>query len=330
MNSSPADKPSSYTSDPQNTLNVAVRYLSYLNPLQLHKRTRKVKAYFALAMVCFFWGTTWLASRQAVLHMPALQMAGMRQLIGGSCYVLFFLYKGATWPTRREWGSILVLSLLNFLLSNGLSTWGVQYISAGLGSIIGAIFPLWLVVIGLFTHPSELKKRTILGLLIGFAGICIIFYEHLSDFLLPDFRFGIFLSLAATWSWAFGTLYTKKHAAGFNPYFGLGLQMVLSGVTSLGISRAAGLFVPISSIPWQSWAAIGYLVVFGSIISFVAYLYALQYLPTTQLSLYAYINPIVAVFLGSILFGELLTIYIAIGVLVTLVGVYLVKGVDSE
>jgi drug/metabolite transporter (DMT)-like permease len=287
--------------------------------------TGRGKAVFALGLVCFFWGTTWIASKEGVRHMPALQLAGIRQFLGGLCYVGFFLWKKAPFPKGKAWRSILVLSLLNFILSNGLSTWGVKYINAGLGSIIGAIFPLWLVIIGLFTAKESLNKKAITGLLIGFSGICVIFYEHLNDFLDPDFRFGIFLSLTSTWSWAFGTIYTKKHAARFNPYFGLGLQMLISGCILFSGSYLTGHAVALSAIPWQSWTAIAYLVVFGSVISFIAYLYALQKLPTEQVSIYAYINPVIAVLAGWIMFGEMLTAFIIIGVLITLYGVYLVN-----
>jgi drug/metabolite transporter (DMT)-like permease len=316
----------SFFSDAQNNLNVAVRYLSYLNPLTIHKKGRKVKAYFALAMVCFFWGTTWLASRQAVQYVPsALQIAGIRQTLGGLLYVSYFLVKGTRLPRGREWAPILVLSFLNFMLSNGLSTWGVKYISAGLGSVIGSIFPLWLVIIGFFGGGEKIGRKAVIGLLMGFAGICVIFYEHLADFGEAKFRFGILLSLASTWSWAFGTLYTKKHAVHFNPYFGLGLQMLISGIVLFTLTHLTGQAVPLSSVPWQSWTAIAYLVVFGSVLSFIAFLYALQHLPTEQSSLYAYINPIVAVLFGAMLFGETLTASLITGVLITIVGVYLVN-----
>jgi drug/metabolite transporter (DMT)-like permease len=162
-------------------------------------------------------------------------------------------------------------------------------------------------------------------LLLGFAGICVIFYEHLYDFLNPQFRLGIFLSLASTWSWAFGTIYTKKHATGFNPYFSLGLQMLFSGSLLLAGTYATGTNIPVTEIPWQSWAAIGYLVLFGSVVAFAAYLYMLQNLPTEQASIYSYINPVVAVLLGWILFGEILTPFIIAGALITLYGVYLVN-----
>lgn len=196
--------------DAQSNLNVAIRYITYLNPLNIRKRSRKVKAYFALALVCFFWGTTWIASREGVQHMPPIQMAGIRQFLGGICYVVFYLIKGTSWPKGKEWWPILILTFLNFTLSNTLSTWGVRYIPAGLGSIIGAIFPLWLVIIGLFISKTNLQQKTIAGLLLGFAGICVIFYQHFLQFVNPDFLFGVIISVVSTWSWAFGTLYTKN------------------------------------------------------------------------------------------------------------------------
>ena len=256
--------------------------------------------------------------------MPALQLAGIRQTIGGLLYVSFFLYKGIPFPKGKEWIPILVLSFLNFTLTNGLSTWGVKYISAGLGSIISAIFPLWLVVIGFFAK-EKIKRSTVIGLVLGFAGICVIFYEHLQDFFVADFRFGIFLSLISTWSWAFGTLYTKQHALKFNPYFALGLQMIIAGPFLYIVSVVTNNTIPIASIPWQSWTAIGYLSVFGSVISFIAYLYALQNLKTEQASLYAYVNPIVAYVISALFFNEHLTLALAVGVLITLYGVYRVN-----
>jgi drug/metabolite transporter (DMT)-like permease len=309
-------------------LNTSADYLkklSVFNPLTIRKKGTRAKALFALALVCFFWGTTWIASKEGVKHMPALQLAGIRQLIAGALYVGFFLYKKVPLPKGKEWIPILVLSFLNFIMSNGLSTWGVKYISAGLGSIMGAIFPLWLVVIGLFISKEKLPRKAVFGLLLGFSGVCIIFCDHLQDFFNADFRFGIILSLIATWTWAFATLYTKQQAVNFNPYFSLGLQMLISAIALISFTSATGNAVHVSKIPWQSWASIAYLIVFGSLIAFICYLYALQNLPTEQASIYAYINPIVAVLCGWIVFGEKVTIFITIGGLVTLLGVYLVN-----
>jgi len=256
--------------------------------------------------------------------MPAIQLCAIRQLFGGTLYLIYFIVTRHPWPKGKQWGAILILSALNFMLSNGLSTWGVQYISSGLGAIIGAIFPLWLVIIALF-GGKKLPQREILGLVLGFGGVCIIFYDHLKDFLNADFRFGIMISVVATMSWAVGSLYTKKHAANFNPYFSLGLQMLISSAALFGVSSATGNTVSLADIPASSWGAIAYLVIIGSMLTFIAYIYSLQRLPTSLASLYAYINPVVAVLLGAAIFHEKLNIYIAIGGAVTITGVYLVN-----
>ncbi|KIA86871.1 DMT family transporter [Flavobacterium sp. AED] len=278
----------------------------------------------ALCWVSFFWGTTWIASKEGVKHMPALQLAGIRQFIGGFLYISFFMFKKTPWPKGKQWKTIIILSILNFVLSNGLSTWGVKYISSGLGAIIGALVPLWVVIISFF-RGERLARLAVIGLVVSFGGVCVIFYDHLSDFLLPDFRFGIFISIISTLTWAFGTLYTKKKAASFNPYFSLGLQMFLSSILLFAFTGATGTSVSLSSIPMISWLSIAYLVIFGSVLTFIAFIYALQNLPAEINSIYAYINPIVAVILGTIIFGESLTTAIAIGGGVTLTGLYMVN-----
>jgi drug/metabolite transporter (DMT)-like permease len=278
----------------------------------------------ALCWVSFFWGTTWLASKEGVKHMPALQLAGIRQFIAGSLYLTFFLLKKTPWPKGKQWKSIIILSLLNFVLSNGLSTWGVKFISSGLGAIIGAMVPLWIVFISIF-NGEKITRLAVFGIVVCFGGVCVIFYEHLLDFLQPDFQFGILLSITATITWAFGTLYTKKKAASFNPYFSLGLQMFISSIFLFSFVGATGASIPLSEIPANSWLSIAYLVIIGSVLTFIAFIYALQKLPTELSSLYAYVNPIVAVILGSFIFGEALTLAIVVGGSITLIGLYLIN-----
>lgn len=284
----------------------------------------------ALIWICFFWGTTWLASKEGVKHMPALQLAAIRQFLGAACYLGYFIFKKTPWPKGKQWKAILILSVLNFVLSNGLSTWGVKYISSGLGAVIGAIFPLWIVIISFF-NGERLSKLAMIGLLVSFGGVCVVFSDYLADFIKPDFQFGIFLSVLATITWAFGSLYTKKKAKNFNPYFSLGLQMLISSILLFAYSGATGTSINITQIPSQAWWSIAYLVIFGSITTFVAFIYALQHLPTEVSSIYAYINPIVAVILGAFIFNEPLTITLSIGVVIVLLGIFLVnKGIKSN
>ena len=278
----------------------------------------------ALCWVSFFWGTTWIASKEGVKHMPALQLVAIRQFLGGFLYISFFLYKKAPWPKGKQWKTIIILSILSFVLSNGLSTWGVKYISSGLGAIIGALVPLWIVIITFF-RGERLSRLSVIGLIISFSGVCVIFYDHLSDFLIPSFRFGIIISLISTLTWAFGTLYTKKKAATFNPYFSLGLQMFLSSIILFAYNGATGTSVSLSAIPAISWWSIAYLVVVGSILTFIAFIYALQNLPAEISTIYSYINPIVAIILGALIFGETLSAVIALGGSVTLFALYMVN-----
>jgi drug/metabolite transporter (DMT)-like permease len=288
---------------------------------------QRTKAFLALMFISLSWGTTWIASRHAVKMIPVFQLAAIRQLLAGLVFLSFFITKKSTWPKGKQWLTILVLASLNLFLTNGLTTWGVKYISAGLAAIIAAIYPLWIVLIEVAgKRRLAIPKKAIIGLVFGFAGVCIIFYAHWADFFIADFRFGIILSLIASLSWALGTIYTKSKSSEFNPYFSIGLQMFLSGVAFCVIAKVSGATLPLDQIPRSAWLDILYLAVVGSILSFLAYLFALQNLPTEQVSIYAYINPVVAVLVGAWLFGEKLTVFIAIGGMVALYGVYLVNA----
>jgi drug/metabolite transporter (DMT)-like permease len=284
-----------------------------------------LKAYIALGIVCMVWGLSWVASKEAVRDMPALQMAGIRQLCAGSLYVGFFIFKGYTWPKSRQWYPILLLSVLNFVINNGFSTWALKYISAGLGSIIGASFPIWLIVFTAIKYKTKPSNIALSGVLVGFLGICVVFYDNLAAFLNPDFLFGISLSLTAALAWTWGTIYTKEHAIHFNPYFSLGLQMLISGFVLTLICNSVGMTIPMADISLYSWLNIGFLVLVSSVVTFVAYVYILQVLPTNLVSIYAYINPIVAVAVGGIFFGEKVTFLIMVGIVITLLGVFLVN-----
>ncbi len=284
------------------------------------------KAYLALLVVCIVWGVSWVGTKEAVRYMPPIQMVGVRQIIAGLCYVLFFIIRRDPLPKGKDWYPILLLSALNFMISNGLATWGVKLTTAGVSAILGAIFPLWLVLILTLRGGSKIPVMAWLGIIIGFGGVCIIFYDHLKDLFDPDFQFGVILGLLASLAWAFGTIYTKEFASDFDPYQSIGWQMLISGITLNIIAKITGNVIPITEVKLFTWEAIGFLVVVSSIIAFLAYLYALQRLPTGLVSTYAYINPIIAVFTGSLFIHERVTFLLIIGAAVTLTGVYIVNS----
>ena len=140
----------------------------------------KTGGYIALCITSIVWGTTWVASKIAVSEMPALQMASIRQFLGGSFFVLFFLfYKKIGLPTRQQFVWLLMMAFLMFVMANGLSTWSLNYIPTGLSALIGALYPLSVVIIEmLFFKNRNLNTITFIGLLLGITGIGIVFYEN--------------------------------------------------------------------------------------------------------------------------------------------------------
>ncbi len=302
------------------------RVKTSIQPFRPRNQTERSKALFAVALVSFFWGTTWLASKKGVEAMPALQLSGIRQLLGGGIYIIFFFVKGYKLPTREQFIQFLWMSLLMFVLSNGLSTWSVKYLPSGLGSVIGAISPIWIAIfsVALFKE-AKLNGTTIAGLVLGFGGIIIIFYDYLDALFNSTFYIGILLGVVSTMTWGLGTIYTAQHAKNLNPYYSLGWQMFISGTILTLLSYITGQHKPLAEVHINAWYAIGYLVIFGSVIAFSAFIYALKRLPPAQASVFAYINPIVAVVIGASLNNEKLNFLIAAGTTVTLIGVYLVN-----
>jgi len=288
----------------------------------------KAGGYLALATTSILWGTTWVASKIAVSeNLPPFQMASMRQFAGGACFLIFFLgYKKMRLPTLRQFGWLLVLSLLMFVFANGLSTWSLKYIPTGLSALIGALYPFSVVIIErLFFKNRNLNTLTIVGLLLGVIGIGIVFYENIFQHHPEGFLFGVVLSVLAMLSWSIGTMFIARNKLKINPYYGTGWQMLISSIILFVISRTAQTAIPLQEVSLRIWLTILYLVAFGSIISFVAFIYSMKKLPAAISSLYAYINPLVAIVVAGIVLHEKLTLNILWGAMVTLVGVFLVN-----
>ncbi len=293
----------------------------------INKINGKGKAYLALAITCIVWGTTWVASKVGVKEMPALQMASIRQFFGGLCFICFFMgYKKLPLPTAKQFRWIIVMAVLMFVFANGLSTWSLNYIPTGLSALIGALYPLSVVIIErLFFKAKKMNVLTFIGLFLGLTGVGIVFYESAFNNLTPDFIIGLCLSVLAMLSWSVGTVFLSRNKASINPYYGTGWQMLVSAVILFILAHTTQPTVPLSSISLKGWLAITYLVLFGSIVAFAAFIYSMKKLPVAISSLYAYINPLVAMVVAGIILNEKLTINILWGAIVTLIGVYLVN-----
>lgn len=294
----------------------------------MNKANNRTGGYLALATTSIVWGTTWVASKIAVSQVPAFQMASIRQFLGGICLVLFFmLYKKLRLPNAKQFAMLFILSLLMFVGANGLSTWSLQYIPTGLSSLIGALYPLSVVIIEMiFFKNRNVTALTFAGLLLGILGIGIVFYENAFQGVRPPgFLLGVLLSFIAMLAWSAGTLIIARNRVQMNPYYATGWQMLISAAIMFAFAILSNNTIPIENISSKSWLAIAHLVIFGSLVTFAAFIYSMKKLPPALFSLYAYFNPLVAIVTAGLLLKEKMNLHILWGAIVTLLGVFLVN-----
>jgi drug/metabolite transporter (DMT)-like permease len=284
------------------------------------------KAYLALAIVSFFWGTTYVAARVGAQEMPGFFVAGVRQFLAGSILVSFFLLKGYKLPAAAELKRISVQGIFLLCIANGLLTWAMQFISGGLAAIIVALVPLFIALFSVMLHRyAKITRWMMVGLVAGFAGVVLIFSDYMGEMQDRNFLLGVVLSLISVLSWSFGTVYTSRQKSSIDILFNVGLQMLIAGVIMLVICGFTGHYVNLADANRDAWLALLYLVVFGSLIAYTAYVFAISKLPPTLVSIYAYINPVVAVLLGWFLLSEKMNLIMLLGMTITLGGVWLVN-----
>ena len=287
---------------------------------------KEPKGYIALAIVSFFWGTTYIASRIGVEHMPGIFLSGVRQFSSGVILVSFFLLKGEKLPTWHQLKKISLQGILLLCIANGSLTWSLQYISSGLAAIIAALVPVFIALFSVWlSNHARISKWMLVGLLTGFAGVLVIFYDYLGLLKNSSFIAGVSLAFLSTLAWSFGTVYTSRQKIPVAILFNVGLQMLAGGSVMLVICFISGQYVNLADANNSTWYALIYLVFFGSLLAYSAYVIAITKLPPTLVSIYAYINPIVAIVLGWLLLQEKMNVHMILGTVITFCGVYLVK-----
>lgn len=283
-------------------------------------------AYFCLAGICIIWGTTFLVMRIGVMHFPPFLFAAIRQLIAGALLCGFIiLIRKENFPSLNTLRIQAFRGFLMITCGNGLVSWAEVFVPSGLAAIICSTMPVMVILINLSINRTEMPNWIIgIGVAAGLAGIILVFSEFLADFANPNYRLGIILIFVATLTWAVGSILTKRTIHDSNPFLNAGLQMFFGGFFCLPFSFA---FDDLNHIVFSSEVlfALGYLIVFGSIMAFSMYAYTLSKLPITIASLYSYVNPLVAVVLGWFVLQEKLNLKIGIAFLVTVTGIYLVN-----
>jgi drug/metabolite transporter (DMT)-like permease len=285
------------------------------------------KAWFAWAVVCLVWGTTYLAIKVALETIPPFLMGGIRYLIGGLILSLWLIVRRQGLPPAREWGRLALLGFLMISLGNGGVVWAEQYLASGLTAVVIATSPFWMVAIdALLPGADRLGLRQWGGLFIGFCGIVLLMWPELSlgGATGRATVFGILAIQIACAGWAVSSAYTRRHALSRNVLGVAAVQMFFGGLFMTLAGTLMGEW-PHLAFSSRTLAALVYLTLAGSVTAFAAYSYALRHLPIATVSLYTYVNPVIAVALGTLLLGEPFRISMLTAAAIIVVGMLVVR-----
>lgn len=283
-------------------------------------------AWVAWATICVVWGTTYLAIKIALDTIPPFLMGGFRYIAAGVLLAVITRAMRMPLPPVRAWRELAVLGLLMLLLGNGGVAWGSQYLASGLVAVLVGMSPFWMVgVDAAMRDGKQLALRQYVGLLVGFAGITMLVWPDITagGSTGRNMAIGVVALQIACAGWAVGSNYTRRHVVRGHILGAAAVQMFWGGVSMLAAGTLLGEWSRLSFTA-ATVSSLVYLVVFGSIVGFAAYSYALQHLDVAIVSLYTYVNPVIAVALGSLVLGEPFTVRMAIAAAVILVGVVIV------
>lgn len=283
------------------------------------------RAYAAFITVCVVWGTTYLAIRVALETVPVLLVAGLRWSAAGVIMSALMLATGRGLPPPRLWAPLALLGFLMNVVGNGFVVFAQQYVASGLTAVLIATTPFWSALAErLLPNGERFTARSLSGLALGFIGIIVLVWPEMTNSGGGrHFVTGVIAIQLACIGWVIGTSFARRHRLGDNPFRSTALQMVFSGIMLLSAATAHGDWAHVSFTP-RTIAAMLYLSVAGSLIAYSAYIYAIQHLPLQLVSLYAYINPMIAVALGTLLLDEPISARIVVAAVLVLAGTWIV------
>jgi drug/metabolite transporter (DMT)-like permease len=289
--------------------------------------TRRL-AVAAWLAVCLIWGTTYMAIRVALETMPPLVMMGMRWTLAGGILALFLVARGERVFSRGLWQRATLLGFLMLVLGNAGVAVAELWVPSGLTAVLVASTPFWMTGVEALRRDGERISRTAaIGFVLGFSGIVLLVWPQLAlgGAAGRGFLFGIISLQVAGFGWAVGSSYSKRHPPGENVLSATALQMLTGGVMMLVLGTLHGEWSRLS-FGLRSTVGFAYLTSIGALGGFVAYNYALRHLPVSFVSLYAYINPIIAVALGVAVLSEPFTMRMAVAAALVFAGVAIVRA----
>lgn len=301
-------------------------------------KNNKLLILLAFLSIYIIWGTTFLAIHYGLKGFPPFILSGFRFLIAGVILLLWLYFiKGEKPFSAYAWKRNTVSGFLILTIGVGAVTWAEQYISSTEAAIIIASEPFWFILVDKRNRSFYLNnKLAITGLLIGFAGLLLFFKDSLTataatDSLATIRTISFVLLIATALVWVIGSLYSKK-TTGESLFMNVAQQLIIGGATSLLIATINGEWnqLNIEAIPLDAWVGLLYLIVFGSIIAYMSFIWLLSVKPAALVSTHTFVNPLVAVAAGVFILGETITIGQTAGVVIILVGVVITNIVQYE
>ena len=285
------------------------------------------RAYLAFAAISVIWGTTYLAIKLALETIPPFTMGGLRYVAGGAILALLLRARGTRLPSVRDWPPFAVIGLLMLGFGNGGVTYAEQFVPSGLAAVLIATTPFWMTGIDALVGKGErLGLSKIFGLTVGFTGIIVLVWPDLVASASGGSGYGagiIALQLACI-GWAFGSSYAKRLSQTADVLASAAMQMMFGGAWMLLAATVAGEW-PRLHFNAMTSASLLYLILAGSVAGYAAYAYALKYLPVSTVSMYAYINPVIAVALGTLLLGEPFHARMLVAAVIIAAGILIVR-----
>jgi drug/metabolite transporter (DMT)-like permease len=288
----------------------------------------------AFASIWFVWGSTFLVIRHAIADIPPILMCGLRLTSAGTMLLAWARVRGDAWPRRGEWWNASLVGVLLPGIGNTAVTLGVGHVPSGLVALLVSTIPLWMgLLVSLGPNAEPPGRRAATGLALGFAGIALLIGPGLvtgHDATLSPFW--ALVPVAGSLSWAWGSLWSRRVALPRSPLVSTGVGLLVSGLALLAVSAAAGDVAgwrPGEVSP-RAWASLAYLSVFGSVLGFTAYLYLLGRVAPAKVATYAFVNPIVAMFLGAVFGGETLAARTLLAAAIVLAAVWLITTAGAR
>ena len=301
--------------------------------MEAESHPAKWKTLLAFAMIYFVWGSTFLAIRVGVREVPPLLFAAMRFFTAGLVLYLWMLAHGERSPSRREWGSILVIALLIFVCDYGLLFWAEQRVPSGVAAVMLATIPVFMALSEIILlRTQRLTIRLALSLLIGIAGVLVLVSNSLNVGGTAIDRSGAVALIIAAITWSIASALSRKLPLPSSKVMSSGTQMFAGGLMLALAAAALGEFheFHFAAVSRGVWFALLYLIVAGSIIAFTAYVWLLHHESPTKVGTYAYVNPVVAVLVGYFLGGETLGPRTILGTLCVLVSVVVITATPAK